>query len=124
MTESKLFSYEFWLYLQIRTRLKSGELNSLIRILCTYTVPNPTRRAIFEFDKLVHGIYTLRSLRDPQMERNVHRSQNHIESYHQLRSTVAQVGGKKELPLPSDRTVYSLPIRALNPLKNRRPARV
>ncbi|RMP00878.1 hypothetical protein ALQ30_200528 [Pseudomonas syringae pv. persicae] len=31
------------------------------------------------------------------MERNVHRSQNRVESYHQLRSTIAQVGGKKEL---------------------------
>ena len=27
----------------------------------------------------------------------MHRSQNRIESYHQLRSTIAQVGGKKEL---------------------------
>lgn len=30
-------------------------------------------------------------------QRNVHRSQNRIESYHQLRSAIAQVGGKKEL---------------------------
>jgi hypothetical protein len=42
-------------------------------------------------------IYTLRYLRDPQLERNVHRSQNRIESYHQLRGAIAQVGGKKEL---------------------------
>jgi TnpA family transposase len=42
-------------------------------------------------------IYTLRYLRDPQLERTVHRSQNRIESYHQLRSAIAQVGGKKEL---------------------------
>ncbi|MBF8396341.1 Tn3 family transposase, partial [Pseudomonas aeruginosa] len=42
----------------------------------TYTAPNPTRRAIFEFDKLIRSIYTLRYLRDPQLERNVHRSQN------------------------------------------------
>ena len=41
--------------------------------------------------------YTLRYLRNPQLERNVHRSQNRIESYHQLRSAIAQVGGKKEL---------------------------
>ena len=34
---------------------------------------------------------------DPQLQRNVHRSQNRIESYHQLRSAIAQVGGKKEL---------------------------
>lgn len=62
-----------------------------------YTAPNQTRRAIFEFDKLIRSLYTLRSLRDPQLERNVHRSQNRVESYHQLRSTIAQVGGKKEL---------------------------
>jgi hypothetical protein len=35
-----------------------------------------------------------RYLRDPQLERNVHRSQNRIESYHQQRSIIAQVGGK------------------------------
>jgi hypothetical protein len=45
----------------------------------------------------VRSIYTLRYLRNPQLERNVHRSQNRIESYHQLRSAIAQVGGKKEL---------------------------
>ena len=39
----------------------------------------------------------MRYLRDPQLERNVHRSQNRIESYHQLRGAIAQVGGKKEL---------------------------
>jgi len=77
--------------------LKEMTQGTLIRKLCTYTAPNPTRRAVFEFDKLVRSIYTLRYLRDPKMERNVHRSQNRVESYHQLRSTIAQVGGKKEL---------------------------
>lgn len=76
--------------------LKEMTQGTLIRKLCTYAA-NPTRRAIFEFDKLVRSIYTLRYLRDPQLERNVHRSQNRIESYHQLRSVIAQVGGKKEL---------------------------
>jgi len=59
--------------------------------------PNSTRHAIFEFDKLVRSIYTLRYLRDPQLQRDVQRSQNRLESYHQLRSAIAQVGGKKEL---------------------------
>ncbi|SOO27218.1 transposase [Xanthomonas phaseoli pv. phaseoli] len=77
--------------------LKEMTQGTLIRKLCTYTAPNPTRRAVFEFDKLIRSIYTLCYLRDPQLERNVHRSQNRIESYHQLRSTIAQVGGKKEL---------------------------
>jgi TnpA family transposase len=50
-----------------------------------------------EFDKLIRSIYTLRYLRDPKLQRNVHRSQNRIEQYHQLRSVIAQVSGKKEL---------------------------
>lgn len=77
--------------------LKEITQGTLIRKICTYTAQNSTRRAIFEFDKLVRSIYTLCYLRDPQLERDVHRSQNRIESYHQLRSAIAQVGGKKEL---------------------------
>ncbi len=82
--------------------LKELTQSTLIRKLCTYTQPNPTRRAIFEFDRLIRSIYTLRYLRDPQLQRNVHRSQNRIESYHQLRSIIAQVGGKKELTGKTD----------------------
>jgi hypothetical protein len=40
---------------------------------------------------------SLNYLRDPQLQRNVHRSQNRIESYHQLRSVITQVSGKKQL---------------------------
>ena len=36
-------------------------------------------------------------LRDSQLQRDVHRSENRIESYHQLRSTIAKVNGRKEL---------------------------
>jgi hypothetical protein len=82
--------------------LKEITQGTLIRKLCTYTQPNPTRRAIFEFDKLIRSIYTLRYLRYPQLQRNVHRSQNRIESYHQLRSAIAQVGGKKEITGKTD----------------------
>src|SRR5271165_3547660 len=75
---------------------------TLIRKLCTYTQPNPTRRAIFEFDKMVRSIYTLRYIRNPQLQRDVQRSQNRLESYHQLRAAIAQVGGKKELTGKTD----------------------
>ena len=87
--------------------LKEMTQGTLIRKLCTYTTPNPTRRALFEFDKLIRSLYTLRYLRDPQLERTVHRSQNRIEPYHQLRAALAQVGGKKEL---SGRTDLELEI--------------
>ena len=67
----------------------------LVWKLCTLWPHHPTRKAIFEFDKLVRSIYTLKYLRDPQLQRSVHRSQNRIESYHQLRAFLAEVSGKK-----------------------------
>ena len=77
--------------------LKEMSQSTLIRKLCALPQHNPTRRAVFEFDKLVRSIYTLDYLRDPQLQRDVHRSQNRIEAYHQLRAAIAQVGGKKQL---------------------------
>jgi TnpA family transposase len=77
--------------------LKEMTQSTLIRKLCALPHQNRTRKAIFEFDKLVRSIYTLKYLRDPQIERDVHRSQNRIESYHQLRSFTSQVSGKKQL---------------------------
>jgi TnpA family transposase len=77
--------------------LKEMTQSTLIRKLCALPAQNRTRKAIFEFDKLVRSIYTLKYLRDPQIERDVHRSQNRIEAYHQLRSYTSQVSGKKQL---------------------------
>jgi len=77
--------------------LKEMSQSVLVRKICTLSGHHRTRKAIFEFDKLIRSIYTLRYLRDPQLQRDVHRSENRIDSYHQLRSTIAQVNGKKEL---------------------------
>ena len=77
--------------------LKEMSQSTLIRKLCALPQHNPTRKAVFEFDKLIRSIYTLEYLRDPQLQRDVHRSQNRIEAYHQLRAAIAQVGGKKQL---------------------------
>ena len=71
--------------------------STLVRKLCALPQHNPARKAVFEFDKLVRSIYTLDYLRNPQLQRDVHRSQNRIEAYHQLRAAIAQVGGKKQL---------------------------
>ena len=71
--------------------------STLVRKLCTLSRHNRTRKAIFGFDKPVRSIHTPDYLRDPQMRRDVHRSQNRIEAYHQLRSSIAQAGGKKQL---------------------------
>jgi TnpA family transposase len=82
--------------------MKEMTQGTLIRKLCTYTTAYPTRQAVFEYDRLVRNTYTLRYLRDPQLERNIRRSLNWIESYHQLRAAIAKVGGKKELTVKND----------------------
>ncbi len=74
----------------------------MIRKLCTYSAENATRQALFEFDKLIRSLYILQYLRNPQVAKNSHHSQNRIESWHQLRSAIALVGGKKELTGQND----------------------
>ena len=51
--------------------LKEMTQGTLIRKLCTYTTASPTRQAVFEYDRLVRSIYTLKYLRDPQLEVSV-----------------------------------------------------
>lgn len=77
--------------------IKEMSQQALIRKLCALSAHHPIRKAVFEFDRLVRSIYTLRYLLNPQLQRDVHRSQNRIEAYHQLRSMLAQISGKKHL---------------------------
>ncbi len=77
--------------------LKEMTQSTLIKKLCTYTQENRTRLALFEFDKLIRSIHTLKYFLDPKIQRNTHRSQNRVESYHQLRAAIAQAYGKKQL---------------------------
>src|SRR5690606_25650594 len=53
-----------------------ADQSTLIRKLCHYTADNRTRKAIFEYDKLIRSIYTLKYLQDQNLQRDVHRSQN------------------------------------------------
>ena len=51
------------------------------------------------------SIYTLKYLQDRKLQRDVHRSQNRVESYHQLRSAIATAYGKKQLSGRGDREI-------------------
>jgi TnpA family transposase len=77
--------------------LKEMSQATLVRKLCALPPHNRTRKAVFEYDRLVRSLYTLDYLRDPQLQRDVHRSQNRIEAYHQLRAALAQASGGKQL---------------------------
>jgi TnpA family transposase len=77
--------------------LKEISQSTLIKKLCSLSPRNRTRKAIFEFDKLIRSIYTLKCALYPKILSDVHRSQNRIESYHTLRAAIAKVGGRKAL---------------------------
>jgi TnpA family transposase len=77
--------------------LKEMKQSTLIKKLCTYTSGNSTRKALFEYDKLIRSIQTLKYLRDTNIQKNTHHSQNRVESYHYERAAIAQVGGRKQL---------------------------
>jgi TnpA family transposase len=77
--------------------MKETTQSNIIRKLCTYTHLDKTRKALFEYDKLLRSIYTLKYLTNLDLQKVVHSSQNRLEAYHQLRAAIAKVGGRKEL---------------------------
>jgi TnpA family transposase len=77
--------------------LKETKQSTLIKKLCALPSSNKTRKAVFEYNNLKRSIYTLKCLLDPQILADSHRSQNRLESYHTLRSTIAKAGGRKAL---------------------------
>jgi TnpA family transposase len=77
--------------------LKKITQSILIRKLCTYKTEHRTRQALFEYDKLIRSIHTLKYFLDPNIHRNTHHSQNRIESYHGLRADISGAYGRKQL---------------------------
>ena len=69
----------------------------LIKKLCHLAPENHLRKTVFEFDKLQRGIYTLKYAQDIKLQKRIHRSQNRVEEYHQLRAAISKVSGKKQL---------------------------
>ncbi len=52
---------------------------------------------MLEYDKLIYSISTLKYIQDRQPQKNIYRSQNRVDSYHQLRATIATAYRKKHL---------------------------
>jgi TnpA family transposase len=77
--------------------LKEISQSQLIQKLCLLPHTNTTRSAIFEYDKLIRSIYTLKCILDPTILQNVHKTQNRVESYYALRAAIAKSTGRKAL---------------------------
>jgi TnpA family transposase len=96
---------EEWPQLQrifVTLAVKETTQSTIVKKLCTYSYSNRIKKALFEYDKLVRSIYTLEYLMNPELQRQVQRSQNRVESYHQLRAAIAEVSGRKQLTGKTD----------------------
>lgn len=74
--------------------LKKNTQSSIVRKLSSYK-SNDTLKALIELDKIIMTLYILDYIDDEEMRKCVHRSLNRGESYHQLRSAIAKVSGRK-----------------------------
>ena len=74
--------------------LKKNTQSHIVRKLSSYKT-NDTLKALIEFDKIIMSLYILDYVDDEQVRKTVQRSLNRGESYHQLRSAIAKVSGRK-----------------------------
>lgn len=74
--------------------LKKNTQSNIVRKLSSYK-SNDTLKALIELDRIIMTLYILDYIDDEEMRKCVHRSLNRGESYHQLRSAIAKVSGRK-----------------------------
>jgi TnpA family transposase len=74
--------------------LKKNTQANIVKKLASYK-SNDTLKALIELNKIVMSLYMLDYIDDEGMRKCVHRSLNRGESYHQLRSAIAKVSGRK-----------------------------
>ena len=74
--------------------LKKNTQSHIVRKLSAYK-SNSTLRALVELKKIIMSLYILEYIDSEQIRKNVHRSLNRGESYHQLRSAIAKVSSRK-----------------------------
>ena len=70
------------------------QMANIVKKLSSYK-SNDTLKALIELDKIVMSLYIIDYIDDEEMQSNVHRSLNRGESYHQLKSAIVKVSGKK-----------------------------
>lgn len=77
--------------------IKETSQSIIVKKLSTYPAEHKISKGLVEFDNLIRSICTLDYFINPDIQSNAHRSQNRLESYHQLRGAIAEAYGKKQL---------------------------
>lgn len=73
---------------------KKNTQSSIVKKLSSYK-SNDTLKALIELDKIIMTLYILDYIDDEDMRKCVHRALNRGESYHQLRSAITKISGRK-----------------------------
>lgn len=73
---------------------KKNTQSRIVRKLSSFK-SNDTLKALIELDKIIMSLYILDYIDDEQIRKSVYRSLNRGESYHQLRSAIAKISGRK-----------------------------
>ena len=81
--------------LLVSLALKTTTQHLVISKLHGYTRQHKTRRALEEYDRIIHSLYLLNYLDSLALRHNVQRALNRGESYHQLRRAVAYANFSK-----------------------------
>lgn len=93
--------------LMVSLALKTTTQHLVISKLHGYTRQHKTRRALEEYDRIIHSLYLLNYLDSLSLRHNVQRVLNRGESYHQLRRAVAYANfGKLRFHTPYEQNLW------------------
>ncbi|HDR7494943.1 Tn3 family transposase [Bacillus cereus] len=88
--------------------LKTTTQNVIVRKLSSYARKNQTKRALWEYDNIIKGLYFLEYIDSPALRQNVQKSLNRGESYHKLRRAVSFANfGKLRFKTEQDQQIWN-----------------
>ena len=73
--------------------LKTTNQSTIVRKLSSYARRNRTKKALWELDNIYMTLYVLKYIDDLTLRRNVQRSLNRGEAYHQLQRAITHPNG-------------------------------
>jgi TnpA family transposase len=73
--------------------LKSANQSTIVRKLSSYARRNRTKKALWEMDNIYMSLHVLKYIDDQTFRRNIQRSLNRGEAYHQLQRAITHPNG-------------------------------
>lgn len=75
--------------------MKHTSQSIIVKKLSSYEKSHKTQKALWEYDKILRSLHTLRFIDDPRFRKAIRTALNRGEGYHQLTGKIAGVNGGK-----------------------------